>query len=198
MYRLLKLVKQLIACGAESFYLGWKILPSVPARHLLDSGRSLFTEGFAQVFRTTIKIQKVYSRGLRWFFLALILAEAASNAFTVVAVVYLDEQIGLSGTEIGIFFLLTLIASLPGCSIGSAVTGRLDPNRSWQLSMFFLGLWSAGGAIVVDQLPQWAAYLWGGGIGVLLGWFYSTENLYFSMCLPKGQETVRLCSLCGR
>lgn len=172
------------------FYYGWKILPSVPSRHLLDGGRSLFTEGFVQVYRTIIKINADYARGLRWYFLAVAFSESAANAFLVLAVVYLDEQIGLKATEIGILFLLTLLASLPGCLLGAHVTSRLDPILSWQLNMLCLALWSAGGAIVVDMLPQWSAYLWGVGIGVLLGWFYSTENLYFSMCLPKGQETV--------
>jgi MFS-type transporter involved in bile tolerance (Atg22 family) len=32
------------------------------------------------------------------------------------------------------------------------------------------------------------AYIWGACMGVLLGWFYSTEGLFFSMVLPKGQE----------
>jgi hypothetical protein len=57
--------------------------------------------------------------------------------------------------------------------------------------MSLLFAWSAAGAIILDFLPKdlfYLAYVWGGGIGMLLGWFYPTENLFFCMCLPKGQE----------
>jgi MFS-type transporter involved in bile tolerance (Atg22 family) len=173
------------------FFLGWKLLPHVPANHTLPEGRSLITIGFVQVYHTAKNINQQYSHGLRWFFLALILAESAANAFTVVSVIYLDEQIGLSSGEIGIFFLITLIGTLPGSVLGASVTKRLDPNRSWQMSMLCLALWAAGGVVVLDATTKYVAFLWGAGVGVFLGWFYPTENLFFSMCLPKGQEAVR-------
>lgn len=172
------------------FYFGWRLLPNVPPRHVLPEGRSLLTEGFSRVYHTAKEIQQKYKRGLRCYFVALIFAESAVNAFTTVAVVFLDEQIGLSGTEIGLFFLVTLIFSLPGSKLGAFITARTNPNVSWQLSMFCLMLLASGGAILLDYIPKNLAYIWGAGIGVLLGWFYPTENLFFSMILPKGHEAV--------
>jgi MFS-type transporter involved in bile tolerance (Atg22 family) len=110
------------------------------------------------------------------------------NAFTVVSVVYLDEHIGLSGTEIGIFFLVTLIASLPGTKLGACVTHRTNPSRSFRICMACLVVVTIAGAILVDYTVHAVAYLWAVCIGVFLGWFYPTQNLYFSMILPKGQE----------
>jgi MFS-type transporter involved in bile tolerance (Atg22 family) len=173
------------------FLIGWKLLPHVPAKHTLPEGRSLITIGFVQVYLTAKNINQQYSHGLRWFFLALILAESSTNAFIVVSVVYLDEHIGLSSGEIGIFFLITLIGSLPGAVLGARVTKRLDPNRSWQLCMLCFALWAAGGVVVIDATTKNVAFLWGAGVGAHLGWYYPTENLFFSMCLPKGQEAVR-------
>lgn len=173
------------------FFLSWRLMEAVPARHVLPEGHSLLTEGFSRVYKTAKDINQFYKHGTRWFFLALIFAEASANAFTVVAVVFLDEQLGLSFTDIGIFFFVSLVSSIPGSIVGSFVTRRLDPKRSWQLSMTLMFTWAAGGAIVLDYIPQdlsYLAYLWGCGIGLLLGWFYPTENLFFCMCLPKGQE----------
>jgi MFS-type transporter involved in bile tolerance (Atg22 family) len=173
------------------FWLGWKRLPHVPAKHTLPEGRSLIAIGFVQVYHTAKNINQHYSHGLRWYFLAVISAESAVNAFVIASVIYLDEHIGLSSGEVGIFFLISLISALPGSVLGARVTKRLDPSRSWQLCMLCFALWGAGGAAVVDATTKNVAFLWGAGVGANLGWFYQTERLFFSMCLPKGQEAVR-------
>lgn len=170
------------------FYYSWKWLTPVPARHQLAEGHSLLTEGFTQIFRTARTINQKYKNGTRWYFLAVIFAESGANAFTTVAVVYLDEQLGFGAQEIGIFFLTTLVCSVPGSWFGSWVTVKTDPRRSWQLCLMALAIWSAGGVILLDYVPSIFSYLWGCGIGVCLGWFYPAENLFFSMCVPKGQE----------
>jgi MFS-type transporter involved in bile tolerance (Atg22 family) len=182
--------------GLAFFWIGWtKLFPPAPASHTLPAGHSLLTEGFLQLFRTAKMIHRDYSHGLRWFLYAVVFAEAAANAFTVVAVIYLDEHIGMSGPEIGIFFVATLVGTIPGTQLGKYVTNRLDPNRSWQLSMVCIVIWSTLGALGADYLPTYLAYLWGLLQGMLLGWFYPAENLFFSMCLPKGHEAVSLCRI---
>jgi hypothetical protein len=173
------------------FWVGWKLLPHVPPNHVLPEGRSLMTIGFVQVYQTAKNINQQYSHGLRWFFLAVVFAESAANAYVVLAVIYLNKQIGLSSTEIGIFFVITLLGALPGSRLGARITNRLDPSRSWQLSMMFLSLWTAGGAIVLNLVPKALVYVWGVFLGSLLGWYWPTQNLFFSMCLPEGQEAVR-------
>ena len=173
------------------FYFSWKLMEDVPARHVLPEGKSLLTEGFVQTVKTVKSINRSYKKGTRWFFLALVFAEAGVNAFTVVAVVFLGEELDLSFISIGIFFLVSLIFSIPGSLLGAHVTRIMDPKRSWRLSMLVLFLWSSIGAIVLEFLPEnlsFLCFLWGAGIGLCLGWFYPTEKLFFSMCLPKGQE----------
>ena len=171
-----------------AFYLGWRLMPVAPANHVLPEGKSLCTIGFSQTWHTAKSINADYKKGLRWFFLATVFAEAASNAFTVVAVIYLSEQVDLSGTEIAAFFLVVLIASIPGSFMGSQITKRTNPNTSWRLSMLSLALITIAGALAIDETRKMLAYGWGVVVGIFLGWFYSTENLFFSMCLPKGQE----------
>lgn len=171
-----------------AFYAGWKLMPSVDSKNKLPLGQSLWTAGFKQNFRTMANIHKHYNRGLFRFLLAVVFAEASVNAFTVVAVVYLSDHIGLSGLEVGIFFLITLLASLPGALLGAFVTSRLNPVRSWQICLSCLIFVTIGGSVIVDNAPKPVAYLWGISIGVFLGWHYPTEGLIFSMCLPQGRE----------
>ena len=171
-----------------AFYIGWKMMPTVPASHELPADKSLWTQGFAQIYHTAQRINREYATGLRWYLLAVVFAEAGVNSFTTLSVIYLDEHIGMSGTEIGIFFLVVLFASLPGSIVGARITQYLNPNSSWQLCMGFLIVTTAGGAVIVDASPKAVSYAWGVCIGLLLGWFYPTENLFFSMILPKGQE----------
>jgi len=173
------------------FYNGWKRLPEAPRNHILPEGHYLVTEGFVQIFRTARRINSDYKRGIRWFFLAVIFAEAAASAFSLVAVVYLGEELNMTASQIGIFFLITLAGTVPGSKIGARITARLNPKRSWTLSMVFLILYTAGGATLVAFVPQFVSYFWALGLGCLLGWFYPSENVFYSMSMPRGQEAVR-------
>ena len=173
------------------FYFSWKLMEEVPARHVLQEGKSLLTEGFVQVAKTVRDINRSYKRGTRWFFLAVTCAEAGANAFTVVAVVFLAEELGFSSLGIGIFFIVSLVFSIPGSFLGAYVTRKLDPKRSWRLVMILMFFWTSIGAVILKFLPEnlsFLSYVWGSGIGLCLGWFYPVENLFFCMCLPKGQE----------
>ena len=170
------------------FYIGWRLLPSAPRSRPKPDQVSFLAAGFAQIYQTAQKINHRYSRGLRWYLLSLVFAEAGINAFTTLSVVYLGEHKDLSGIEIGIFFFISLMFTLPGSKLGSIITHRLNPKRSWRLSMVALVVATAGGAAIVDSLPKSFVYLWGCFIGLIAGWFYPTENMFFSMVVPQGQE----------
>ena len=173
------------------FYYSWKLMEEVPARRVLKEGQSLLTEGFVQVARTVRDINRSHKKGTRWFFLAVTCAEAGANAFTVVSVVFLTEELEFSSFQIGLFFIVSLVFSIPGSMLGTYVTMKLDPKRSWCLVMVLLFLWSSAGAVALEFLPDnlwYLSFLWGSGVGLFLGWFYPVEHLFFSMCLPKDQE----------
>jgi MFS-type transporter involved in bile tolerance (Atg22 family) len=174
---------------AIGFWVGWRRLPTVPAVQKLPAGRTLVGQGFRQVNRTIVKLNRDFKKGLRWYFLGLVFAQAAVNSFTVVSVVYLDEHLGLSGTEIAIFFVVTLIASLPGARMGAWITHKINPSRSYRLVMLCLIVVTMIGSVLADVTNKYVAYGWAVATGVLLGWFYPVEGLYFSMALPKSQET---------
>ena len=172
-----------------SFYLGWRLLAKTPASHSLPDGNHLLLQGFTQNWATAKMIQRDYKKGMRWFLLALCFAEATANTFTLVAVVYLDEVLGFSGTEIGIFFAISLVGTIPGGLFARFVTSKTNPNTSWRLSMIVLfGLGVFGGLVLNRDNGSILGYVWGGMVGITLGWFYPTERLFFSMIVPHGLE----------
>lgn len=65
------------------FGIGWlKYLGARKAVRAIPEGRSMLLEGFRNNFKTMIKIQKNFKKGLRWFFLALAFGQAAAQAIT--------------------------------------------------------------------------------------------------------------------
>lgn len=64
------------------FIWGWKYLPSRPARHTLQEGQWMLTAGFAQNWSTAKAIWLQYRKGLKWYLLALVFAEASAAAIT--------------------------------------------------------------------------------------------------------------------
>ena len=172
-----------------SFFVGWRLLPKVEARHELPAGKSLFLQGFRQNWSTIQRIYSEYRKGLFWYLFALAFAEAGANAYILVAVVYLDDALGMSASEIGLFFMVTLLAMIPGGMIGNWVTSKTNPNISWRLSMVVLfGLGTFGGLALNPDNVWPVGYIWGLLVGLDLGWYYPTENLFFSLIVPKGQE----------
>ncbi|KAL3929238.1 MAG: hypothetical protein SGARI_004810 [Bacillariaceae sp.] len=176
--------------GLAFFPWGWSLLPARPARHSLQEGQWVLTAGFKQNWQTTKAIWVRYRKGLKWYLLALIFAEASAAATTNLSVIYLSDTVGLNATQIGIFFLIALFLTIPGAWIGSKITQRTNPNTSWKLCQTTLAIATILGAILLEDIkgPKELSFIWAAVIGLILGWFYPTENLFFSMCLPKGQE----------
>ena len=90
--------------SGSAFFIAWKTLKPAPAAHELPEGKSVFSQSFPQVWQTVKRINANYGQSLRWYLSAVVFAEAAVNAFTVVSVVFLADQLHMSGTQIGIFF----------------------------------------------------------------------------------------------
>jgi len=170
--------------------IGWYIMPSASQRRTVPEGSHVLIVGFTQTFHTMKLVGTKFKKGMLWFFLAVIFAEAGANAFTVVSVTFMSEVLKMDGTEVAIIFIVTLVASLPGAVLAEFVTKKTDPNKSWQLCLVVFAIVTvAGGLLLTDESQKNLIYLFGVLWGVILGWFYPTENLFFSMVLPKGAET---------
>jgi MFS-type transporter involved in bile tolerance (Atg22 family) len=167
-----------VAWAVVFWTFGWNLMPHRPAKHELK-GKSIWTAGFIQNWNTAKTIWTKYKLGLKWYLLALVFAEASSAALTTVSVIYLTDVLGLTTTQIGIFFEIALIATIPGAKIGSIITAKTNPNTSWKLSQVSLVIATIVGAFALEDIkgPKELSYIWGFVVGLLLGWFYPAENL---------------------
>jgi len=168
---------------------GWWLIPNRPARHKLPKGQSLVFAGFSQNWKTCKNIWKNYKTGLRWFLVSTVFGEAAASAISSTAVIFLNGNLGLSPVQIGIFFEVTLVTVILGTKIGALVTRYTNPNTSLKLSQLGICLTLGIGVHLVQVAKvQNRVYIWGAVVGIFLGWFFPTENLFFSQCIPRKQE----------
>lgn len=172
-----------------SFTLGWRLLPKIPPQNVLEEGSSLLWQGFRQNYNTAVRINRDYRRSLRWFLLGCLFAEPAVMAFTLVAVVYLNDQLHLSSTEIGLFFFTVLIAMVPGGILFRSVARYSNALGSVQFSMWMLFFMTAfAGTVLTEDNAMPLVYIWGFVVGVMLGVYYPGMKLFFSLVVPHGQE----------
>jgi len=177
-----------LLCAVFLFW-GWRIIPNRPRKHKLRNGQSIVFAGFSQNWKTCKSIWKNYKTGLRWFLVSTVFGEAAASAIATTAVIFLNGNLNLSPVQIGIFFEVTLVTVILGTKIGAVVTRYTNPNTSLKLSELGICLTLVIGVhLVQDAQVQNRVYIWGAVIGIFLGWFFPTENLFFSECIPKGQE----------
>mmetsp|Transcript_11136 Transcript_11136/g.17002 ORF Transcript_11136/g.17002 Transcript_11136/m.17002 type:complete len:259 (-) Transcript_11136:59-835(-) len=168
-------------------------MPSRPASRSLPQGQQscirVVTHGLKQNFRTAKSIYHQYKKGLLWFLVAEVFAQSSVGALTTLSVVYLNDVVGLNTTDVNFFFLVVLFGTIPGACIAPFVTKRSNPNVAWQISMVSLFITIVTGAFTLGDAPnKYLSFIWGYFVGLNLGWFYPTENLFFSCVLPKGSE----------
>mmetsp|Transcript_38950 Transcript_38950/g.81864 ORF Transcript_38950/g.81864 Transcript_38950/m.81864 type:complete len:552 (-) Transcript_38950:197-1852(-) len=180
------------------FGTGWRCyMPSRPSsRELPESTGTtrlrccgIIAHGIRQNLRTLKSIIREYKKGLRWFMAAEVFAQSSVGALTTVSVVYLSSEVGLNATDITFFFLVVLIGTIPGSRVSAVLAKWSNPSSCWQASMIVLFVTMVIGAFTLGNAPnKYYSFIWGFFVGVCLGWFYPTENLFFSCILPKGSE----------
>lgn len=152
------------------FFFGWKTVPNRCARRERQRGKSLCGEGTRQIIRTTKNIFKHYPRGLLWYFLAVIFAEASTNALTTVSVIFMANHLELSGASIGIVFFVSLISSVPGCFVSQIFSNRANPKISWIWCLVVYSIVTLLASLILAGPDQahWI-YLFGGLWGFSIG-----------------------------
>ena len=69
------------------------------------------------------------------------------------------------------------------------VTSKTNPKISWCLSMIVLFVVTTVGALGLKRDNAFPfSYVWGFVIGIMLGWYYPTEGMILSLCVPQGKE----------
>lgn len=171
-----------------AFFIGWRYMPTVPAKRVLPANESMLKMGFGQIWNTGKNINNNY-KGLRCFLLANMFGDSGFTATPVVAVSYMLDKMKMSGSEIGIMFIICLLATIPGTHFGSYLSVKTDPPTSLKAASIFFIIVTCIGTMLLNPELSYILYilffLW----GAVIGWYFSTQHLFFSMCVPKGQET---------
>jgi len=177
----------LIVCWS----LGWyKFLPKAKAKRALPEGKSLYSAGCDQIFRTARRINTDYKRSIRWYMLALSFAEAGANSFTVCAVIFLNGVVKMGGSDIAALFLIVLTFTVPGSVLSEWVVARTDYRTAWRLNMAYFSAATIVGVFVLrGEGDRILTFVMGCFWGIAIGWFYPTENGFFGVLVPQEQAT---------
>ena len=164
------------------FYVGWKLLPKVPPGQTLPINpktgkpRSLWTHGFIELWNTAKRINNDYKLGLRWFLLGTIFAESSMEAFALVAVIFLDEEMGLSSVEIGLFFVVGMVAMPFGAYLSRLVASKTNPKISLMAAIVAAQANAVTGALLLNKDNIYpGGYIWGAFVGLISGWYYPSQ-----------------------
>lgn len=112
------------------------------------------------------------------------------SSFSSISLVYMVEVLGASSLEVSVMFFLVFALIVPGSFIGAWVTKKTDPIISWKLSLVFFSIVTAAAAFfLVGPESIKFGYLFAVLWGTLMGWFYCTEELIFSLSIPKDDES---------
>jgi hypothetical protein len=148
----------------------------------------LFRAGLIQNYKTFTVIAKDHPP-LKWFLFTVIWGEAGNSGLIPVMITIMTHLANFQSTEVGIMFFISLTSAIPGLVIGTYVCKRYNPSISIKCNLTLLSIVTLTFGLCIRQdrvyLNYGAAVLW----GALLGWYYSTQQLYFSSSLPPEQET---------
>ena len=154
-----------------------------------DEPLNLLTVGFRQVFETISTICRHY-HGLKWFMCALLWSPEAGSGVTLsIATTYITSYIGLSGLQISLASVATLVLNIPGSYFGLWVSNRLNPLNSFRLALLFMTTMVALTALTTGPGTAIPIYAWSFVWGLAFGWIYPTQRVLFCTLIPKnGQE----------
>ncbi|CAB9513925.1 expressed unknown protein [Seminavis robusta] len=149
-----------------TFYFGWRLMPKVSARHKLP------------INPRTGKSRSLWTCG------------------SVVAVVFLTEEMGLSSTEIGVFFVVGMLATPFGTGLNYLVSNKTNPKISYMLVMVYSQASAIIGALTLTkENVKPGGYIWAIFVGLGTGWYNPAQILFFSMVTPRNGHETELAGL---
>jgi len=165
------------------------LFPPRPALSAVPPGSRLVCAGFRRLWRTILKIFTTY-RPLRWMIVTLVLAEAASNTFTQVAITYTSQVLGMDGTDVSAMIFVLLLATVPGSAFMAYFSEKTDPAWSYQASLAFFGTVTIAASMLLHGPDDVGlCYLFAVAWGFGFGWMHPAGRTLYATIIPVGQET---------
>ena len=182
--------------SAVTLFPAWAhLLQKRPATHELPTGRSLWTAGFVQVWKSSVYIYRNWF-ALKWFYISVALIDGAVGSLGTIMITYMTDTLNFSSSENGIAILLMLVGSIPGALIAGKTTHRWNPFVSSIVATLVMGLNGIAAAIVLkepgQQLETYVlAFIWGAGTG----WKWTVDRYILSTILPNTGQDAELMGL---
>jgi len=190
------IISQVVAFLTAVYFFGYSwayLFRECPPNSQLPEGSFLLSYGFRKVIITAGRIRSEIV-SLKWFYLSVMLSEAACSAFLSIATTFMTTFMKMSSSEIGFAYLTVLLGGVPGSKIGEMITHRVNPVRSAQicLAIFILTTGIAAVTLTGPNETNKILYLclfW----GIALGWLHPTHTTILCTIMPTdGGQTEHM------
>lgn len=170
-----------------TFSYAWKYLfRDRPATSNIRLGQTLVSSGFYKVWESSNRIARQY-KPLFWVICCLMFAEAAMSGLTTIATTFLTVVLKMNADEVGLTFLVVLVAGIPGSWLGGWTTVQLKSPIKSAILCNVLFILVTGGAAFMLHGPEHKvlAYMYGALWGILMGWLSPVDTTMFISVMPK-------------
>eukprot|EP00977_Amphora_coffeiformis_P000687 scaffold149_cov179-Amphora_coffeaeformis.AAC.10 len=170
-----------------TFSFAWKYLfRDRPASSVIQPGQTLVTSGFYKVWESSNRIARHY-KPLFWVICSLMFAEAAMSGLTTIATTFLSVVLKMNASEIGLTFLVVLVAGIPGSWLGGWTTVQLkSPIKSAILcNVLFVLVTGCAAFMLRNSEHKRLAYMFGLLWGTCIGWLSPVDTTMFISVMPK-------------
>ncbi|KAL3931977.1 MAG: hypothetical protein SGBAC_011066, partial [Bacillariaceae sp.] len=175
----------LLICYSQA----WSRLPKMEGRRKLPKGNSLLLQGFRQNIKTVKLLLKSPNKSLKWFFFTVMISESGGTSLLPVVVSFYSRVLRYNSLDVGLTFFVAVLAAIPGTVVNAHLCRRFNPKISLQINFIFLFcITVAAPFVIISENPPWLGYIWGVMWGFSLGWMYSGEQLFYTLCMPASQE----------
>ena len=186
-----QLINGVFVCGF--YYFTWAPgagrFQKRPQKHEIeDASKNLFMLGVDELRETGRVIWRT-NRGLGIFLVGLMFADAAFAAFSSIALVFMQTQLGAELAESMAVILIVLIVSLPGSVLANRLMNRFNALSTLIATVVYMAVTCVIAGLVLRGPKQINfVYIFGLLWGTAFGSYYSSYISLFMQIVPKGME----------
>jgi MFS-type transporter involved in bile tolerance (Atg22 family) len=120
----------------------------------------------------------------------VIISESGGTSLLPVVVAFYSRVLRYDSIDVGLTFFVAVLTAIPGAIVNTNLCRRYNPKISLRFNFVFLFCITITAPFVLtSENPRWLGYVWGVLWGFSLGWMYSGEQLFYTLCMPESQET---------
>eukprot|EP00339_Tiarina_fusa_P001225 CAMPEP_0117083372 /NCGR_PEP_ID=MMETSP0472-20121206/58701_1 /TAXON_ID=693140 ORGANISM="Tiarina fusus, Strain LIS" /NCGR_SAMPLE_ID=MMETSP0472 /ASSEMBLY_ACC=CAM_ASM_000603 /LENGTH=527 /DNA_ID=CAMNT_0004811973 /DNA_START=49 /DNA_END=1632 /DNA_ORIENTATION=+ len=98
------------------------------------------------------------------------------------------ERLKYNAIQIGAAFFIALLAAMPGTAMSAYFAKKYNPAKALKIMLVLGSMVTLGAVVALREERAYLGYVWAALWGITIGWYWSGEQLLFSVVLPEGQE----------